>query len=130
MQPNTLPPEWVEKIFMRLHGRFGNAFLNKFRVGQIDPKTNEDIGLLNAKYTWAQDLAHLSPERIAKGLKAKYESMNGPSADDFVKAATPVPACHRDHTLLALPKPKLEREKVQVHLQKIRSILEKSKATA
>ena len=30
-----LAAAWVERIFMRLHGRFGNPFLDKFRAGQI-----------------------------------------------------------------------------------------------
>lgn len=125
MPSNPLPPEWVEKIFMRLHGRFGNPFLAKYRVGQVDESTGEDIGVLNAKHVWAEELAHLTPERIGKALVAKYESMNGPSADDFVRAATPVPACHRDSEFLALPKPKMEPEKVQGHLQRMRAIFEK-----
>lgn len=125
MQQNKLQPEWVERIFMRLHGRFGNPFLAKYRVGQVDEATGEDIGVLNAKRVWAEELAHLTPQRIAKALVAKYESMNGPSADDFVRAATPVPACHRQNELLALPKPKMEPEKVQGHLQRMRAIFEK-----
>lgn len=127
MQQKPLPPEWIEKIFMRLHGRFGNAFLAKFRVGQIDQTSGEDVGILNAKQVWAEELAHLTPERITKALQAKYESMNGPSSDDFVKAATPTPACHRDNTLLALPKPKMEPEKVRGHLQRLWAAIEGKK---
>lgn len=125
MQQNKLQPEWVERIFMRLHGRFGNPFLAKYRVGQVDQATGEDIGVMNAKRVWAEELAHLSPERITKALVAKYESMNGPSADDFVRAATPVPACHRDNSVLALLKPKMAPEKVQGHLQRMRAVFKK-----
>lgn len=125
MQSKPLPPEWIEKIFMRLHGRFGNPFLAKYRVGQIDQATGEDIGVLNAKQVWAQELAHLTPQRISKALVAKYDSMNGPSADDFFRAATPVPDCHRDNAVLALPKPKLAAEKVSRYMKNIRSTLEK-----
>lgn len=130
MQRKTLPPDWIEKIFMRLHGRFGNPFLAKYRIGQVDQESGEDVGVMNAKLVWAEELAHLTPERISKALVAKYESMNGPSADDFVRAATPVPACHRDNTLLALPKPKMEPEKVRSHLQRIRAVFEKKEQAA
>lgn len=128
MQSKPLPPEWIEKIFMRLHGRFGNAFLAKFRVGQVDQATGEDVGILNAKQVWAEELAHLSPERITRALQAKYDY--APSSDEFVKAATPVPACHRDNTLLALPKPKMEAEKVQSHLQRMRAVFKKQEKAA
>lgn len=130
MQRNTLPPEWVERIFMRLHGRFGNPFLAKYRVGQIDQATGEDIGLLNAKRVWGEELSHLSQARISKAIVAKYDSMNGPSADDFVRAATPVPACHRDNEFLALPKPKMDPDKVQGHLQRMRAVFEKKEKAA
>ena len=44
---NNLPAEWIERIFMRLHGRFGNTFLEKFRIGKLND-SGEDIGIANA----------------------------------------------------------------------------------
>lgn len=119
-----LPTEWVERIFMRLHGRFGNAFFDKFRVGQLNDD-GEDIGILNAKQVWAEDLAHLSPERLKKGLAASFEY--APSCDDFKAACSPVPACHRDNEILALPKPKPNAEVVEKHMVKIREMLKLDK---
>jgi hypothetical protein len=122
-----LPTEWVERIFMRLHGRFGNAFFDKFRVGQLNAD-GEDIGILNAKQVWAEELANLSVERIKKGLAAKFEY--APSADDFIQACSPVPACHRDPNILLLPKPKLPDEVVQKKLKAMYETLKIKKMPA
>ena len=79
---NDLPMEWVERIFMRLHGRFGNQFYDKFRTGQMT-KNNEDAGIVNAKHTWASELAGISGERIKLALEVNYDYP--PSCDDFKK---------------------------------------------
>jgi hypothetical protein len=115
-----LQPEWIERIFMRLHGRFGNTFLDKFRVGQLNNQ-GEDIGVLNAKQVWAEDLGHLSAERLSKGLATNFEYP--PSCDDFKRACTPVPMCHRESKVLLLTKPKADDEVVQKNLIKIRKML-------
>lgn len=77
---NNLPIEWIERIFMRLHGRFGNAFLDKFRIGSLNDK-GEDIGLENAKKVWSEELANVSVERIKAGLLSSFDYP--PSCDDF-----------------------------------------------
>ena len=51
MQTFNLPAEWAERIFMRLHGRFGNNFFDKFKIGQVND-AGEDVGIANAKATW------------------------------------------------------------------------------
>jgi len=78
MQTFNLPAEWVERIFMRLHGRFGNNFFDKFKIGQVN-----DVGIANAKATWSLELAGISAERIKAGLDAKYQY--APSCDEFLK---------------------------------------------
>lgn len=80
MTKNPLPLEWVNKIFMRLHGRFGNTFFDKFRIGQLNQQ-GQDIGIENAKVVWSEELAGNSPERISAALQANYEY--APSCDDF-----------------------------------------------
>ena len=120
MMQKQLPPEWIERIFMRLHGRFGNAFLDKFRVGQLNNR-GEDIGVLNAKQVWAEELGHLSAERLSKGLTSSFEY--APSCDDFKRACAPVPMCHRESEFLLLTKPKADDEVVQKNLVKIRQML-------
>ena len=77
---------WVSKLFMRLHGRFGNGFFDKFRVGQTDRDGN-DIGVENAKQVWAEELAGLAGEEIARGLATKFKFP--PSCDEFLTACRP-----------------------------------------
>ena len=80
MKLEPLPIEWVTKIFMRLHGRFGNTFFDKFRIGELS-QSGQDLGIENAKQVWAQELAGTSPERIAMALMASYDYP--PSCDEF-----------------------------------------------
>lgn len=79
-QLNDLRSEWVERIFLRLHGRFGNSFINKYKVGTLDSFGN-DIGIANAKQVWASELAGMSVEKIKNALESNYE--HAPSCDAF-----------------------------------------------
>ena len=76
----NLKAEWVERIFMVLHGRFGNTFFNKYKIGQINAN-GEDAGLVNARSTWSHELAGISADRIKAGLESSYE--HAPSCDEF-----------------------------------------------
>jgi len=75
-----LPLKWVEKIFMELHGRFGNAFFDKFRIGELNAD-GRDIGVENAKVTWARKLGGTSPDRIAAALSSIFD--RAPDCDLF-----------------------------------------------
>ena len=70
----ALPVEWVNRLFMRLHGRFGNGFFDKFRIGQTDRDGN-DIGVENAKQVWAEELAGLDNSGIAEHAAYLLEKM-------------------------------------------------------
>jgi hypothetical protein len=80
MTKEPLQIKWVEKIFMRLHGRFGNAFFDKFRIGQLN-QAGQDIGIENAKIVWSEELSGVTPEGLSQALSASYEY--APSCDDF-----------------------------------------------
>lgn len=82
----ALPMPWVERIFQRLHGRFGNGFLDKYRTGQQNAE-GVDLGIVNAKTIWAEELAGYSPDEIKAALAARYAFP--PSLDEFQKAARP-----------------------------------------
>lgn len=83
---NPLPSNWVDEIFRRFHGRFGNRFLAEFTTGQIG-KTGHDEGLENAKLVWAEELAGFAPDEIKRGLSAQYEYL--PDCDKFKLACRP-----------------------------------------
>ena len=80
MTNQPLPLEWVTKIFMSLHGRFGNTFFDKYRICQLNQQ-GQDIGIENAKIVWSEELSGTSPERIKAALESNYEY--APSCDDF-----------------------------------------------
>ena len=89
---NKLPAEWVDRIFMRLHGRFGNSFTDKFKLGQI--VDGVDIGIANAKQVWAEELAGISPNRIKSALLHSYEY--APSCDQFKAQCRSTIQAHQD----------------------------------
>lgn len=103
---------------MRFHGRFGNAFFDKYRIGQLNAN-GEDIGIENAKNVWAEDCGHLTKERIVKGIKAKYDYL--PDCDSFIKACSQVPASHTDFK--KLQKPKTDEMVVESRLKKMHEII-------
>ena len=116
MIKQTLPREWIERIFMRLHGRFGNEFLNKFRTGQIE--NGVDIGIENAKQTWAEELAGCSPDRIKNGLATTFAK--APSSDEFKLACRSTPDYHKE--FLALPSAGKTKTNAEIALQKLSEI--------
>ncbi|QLG87657.1 hypothetical protein HQ393_04975 [Chitinibacter bivalviorum] len=91
-----LAAAWVERIFMRLHGRFGNPFLDKFRAGQL-ASDGEDIGVKNAKMVWGEELAGLSADDLRLGLTAKFNFP--PSCDEFLAACRPASTLNVDALL-------------------------------
>lgn len=102
-----LPIEWIDRIFIRLHGRFGNNFLDKFKTGQVDANGN-DLGILNAKQVWSEELAGTSVDRIKNALQHSYDY--APSCDQFKAQCKTIATVVIDYK--ALPKPTLSEEKV------------------
>ncbi len=78
MEP--LPSKWVDEIFKRFHGRFGNRFLAEYSIGRLN-KDNQDEGVENAKAVWGEELAGFTPEEIKRGLSAQYPFL--PDCDKF-----------------------------------------------
>lgn len=114
MNKQSLPIEWIERIFSRLHGRFGNQFTDKFKMGVYDNSGN-DIGLLNAKQVWADELAGISAERIKTALSHKYEYP--PSCDEFrLQCKTPA-TIHPPFNALPHKFTQKEKEANKVRLQ-------------
>ena len=122
MNKQPLPLEWVERIFQRLHGRFGNSFTDKFKLGQYDAHGN-DIGLLNAKHVWSEELAGITPDRIKTALLHQYDY--APSCDQFKAHCKSTPLAHQDFS--KLPPPLKDMELAHQNLQKIKDLLNKNK---
>lgn len=86
MQAHPLPVAWVERIFERLHGRFGAPFLGKWASGQVGAD-GLDRGVENAKRVWASELTGYTTDELKRGLSASYGFP--PSLDEFRAACRP-----------------------------------------
>lgn len=63
----NLPPQWIDKIFSRLQGIYGTQFTSKF--SRVD--SGVDVGLLNAKDVWAEELGGFGDHGEAIGYALK-----------------------------------------------------------
>lgn len=84
---NPLPNNWVDEIFKRFHGRFGNRFYAEYALGRIG-KNGQDEGIANAKRVWSEELAGFTADEIKRGLSASY-SFGVPDCDKFKLACRP-----------------------------------------
>jgi hypothetical protein len=58
----------VKRVFMVLHGFYGNLFFTKFATGQVE--NNEDQGIANARKIWAHGLRDYDADTIRAALRA------------------------------------------------------------
>jgi hypothetical protein len=117
---NDLPMPYVQRIFMRLHGRFGNAFFDKFRINQLN-EDGLDFGIENAKQEWSTGLAGVSPEQIKHGLARSFEYP--PSLDEFKAACLTAPPEQLFN--IALPKPAISDGKLEQNRKFLRLLANK-----
>lgn len=116
---NSLPQEWIERIFLRLHGRFGNNFTDKFKMSKTDGQGN-DLGLINAKQVWAEELAGISADRIKAALNAHYDY--APSCDQFKAQCKSSTTAHKDFIGITR---KFTQEEKEANHRKLQEMLSK-----
>ncbi|NML34915.1 hypothetical protein [Paraburkholderia antibiotica] len=58
----------VKQIFMLLHGMYGNSVLDKYRIGQVDEKTGEDVGMATARSVWLNGLREFDSGMVMKAI--------------------------------------------------------------
>jgi len=124
MNQEPLQDKTVDYIFMHFHGRFGNTFFNKYRIGKANDD-GDDLGVLNAKKVWAQRLGGMSKERLKNALDHTYDGT--PSLDDFVLNCR-VTAEYQDHKALTKKLTDEEMEIAHENVQKIQAELKKKKS--
>jgi hypothetical protein len=56
----------AESVFMAFHGFYGSMFASKFAIGQLEG--GMDLGVLNAKRTWAWGLRAFSNQTVKRAL--------------------------------------------------------------
>ena len=115
----------IRKLFVLLHGNYGNPFLAKFNTGQLvesGPNQGKDKGMLAAMLVWDADLSHFPGDVIEAAVKrAKDESPEfAPTLPKLVKLCEAIMP-RKTHAQLngyaMLPAPQLAR--VEVHVEHV-----------
>lgn len=112
----------IRKLFMLLHGSYGNQFLAKFNTGQVveeGSNKGKDKGLLTAMLVWDADLSRFAGDVVEAAVRrAKAENPDfAPTLPQLVKlceAMTPRKTHAELNGYALLPAPKLERIDVQI----------------
>lgn len=83
----------VRRLFMLLHGMYGNTVLDKYRIGQVGDN-GEDVGMAAARSVWLNGLrefnAPILKQAIAKCAdKHKTFAPTLPEFRDICKSLTP-----------------------------------------
>lgn len=83
----------VKRLFMVLHGWYGNQFLSKYATGELDEQ-NKDRGIKSARLVWGSELAKFSAETVmAAASRCKEDHQKfPPSLPEFLalcRACTP-----------------------------------------
>lgn len=100
--PENSASTTVKRLFMVLHGWYGNQFLAKFSTGELDDQ-GKDRGINSARMVWASDLARFDAETVmAAASRCKDEHQKfPPSFPEFLalcKACAPRQSAPRQQT--------------------------------
>lgn len=115
-----LPEPWVERIFQRMHGLYGNLWLDRYRVGQTN--TNGlDVGIENAKTVWGEELAGFAarPGAIAHALDQLRHVRLPPTLPEFLELCRQAP---RQEAMMLL-EPKCDQETARRHLTAMNAVI-------
>lgn len=96
----------IERLFMALHGYFGNPFLDKFKLGADE--SGKDRGIENAKRVWLAELRGFTAAEVYGALRRVKDGASPfpPGLPEFAAAckASRRPAVYVDPAR-ALPAP-------------------------
>lgn len=100
----------IRKLFVVLHGSYGNLFASKFATGERDETGRHDKGILAAMKVWQSKLSRFPEDviQIAAGRLVKEHPDFPPNLPQFEKvceAATPRLTHAQEAGLVALPAP-------------------------
>lgn len=108
----------VQKLFVMLHGAYGNQFLSKFSTGEKD-ENGKDKGVRAAMLVWDSALRKFAPEVVetaASRLRSECPEFapNLPQFERLCEACAPRKTYAQEQGLPALPAPKVESIKVDL----------------
>ncbi|MBN9323679.1 MAG: hypothetical protein J0H24_17165 [Delftia acidovorans] len=109
----------IRKLFVVLHGSYGNLFASKFATGERDETGKHDKGILAAMKVWQSKLSRFPEDviQIAAGRLVKEHPDFPPNLPQFEKvceAATPRPTYAEQQGLPRLAAPVIEPIKVDL----------------
>lgn len=115
----------TRKLFVVLHGAYGNQFLAKFHTGQLvedGQNKDKDKGLLAAMLVWdnqlsrfAGDVVQLAAERAQRENPVFAPTL--PQLVNLCEALTPVKTYPELNGYAMLPPPKMTRIEVHIELK-------------
>lgn len=78
-----LPESWIDRIFLKMQGRYGSLFLDRWK----------GCDMANVKATWAEELGGFAdkPECIGYALKALADQQFPPTLPEFLTACRQAP---------------------------------------
>ena len=82
----------IERLFMALHGYFGNPFLDKFKLGADEH--GKDRGIENAKRVWHAELRGYTAAEVYGALR-KVKDAASPFPPGLPEFAAACKACRR-----------------------------------
>lgn len=108
----------IRKLFMLLHGSYGNAFVSKFSTGEKDSQ-GRDKGIRVAMKVWESGLATYPADVVEAATNRVVEEFpehppNLPQFKKLCEAIMPRKTYAEEQGLPALPAPKPARVHVQV----------------
>ena len=115
----------VRKLFVLLHGSYGNPFLAKFNTGQLvedGPNKGKDKGMLAAMLVWDAKLSRFPGDVVeAAANRAIAENLEFapslPKLENICEALMPRKGYYEEQGFPMLPAPVLVR--VEVHIEPV-----------
>lgn len=122
----------IKRVFMVMHGFYGNLFLSKFATGIVE--NGEDQGIANARKVWAHSLREHDAETI-KGALRRCQTAHPefpPSLPQFSSlcAAIAPREAYKPAPLPALEmSPELREERLRQHRERAAALAESLKTS-
>lgn len=117
-----LPDSWVDRIFDHMQGLYGSLWVDRWRTGETEERGRRifDLGLLNAKATWARELAGFArePHRIARALESCRSKPLPPTLPEFIGLCRDQATEQR----VALPPPTPDAEQRAANIERAASV--------
>ena len=78
-----LPENWIDRIFMKMQGRYGSLFIDRWK----------GCDMANVKTTWADELGGFKdrPEAIGYALQTLADNQFPPTLPEFLAACRRAP---------------------------------------